>query len=113
MPHIKCLLAAAVWLAVAAPAGAAEIKVLNANALTIAMRPIAAEFTKETGHAVKMNSAEFAGASTRRSRMTGLPNFRRDRPAQQPARIRKGFCRGEPIGLLRVCAGLVAPTIKV
>ena len=31
---------------------AAEIKVLNANALTIAMKAIAADFTKETGNAV-------------------------------------------------------------
>jgi molybdate transport system substrate-binding protein len=46
------LLALAAVLLVAAPGGAAEIKVLNANALTIAMRPIAADFTKETGHAV-------------------------------------------------------------
>jgi molybdate transport system substrate-binding protein len=36
----------------AAPAPGAEIKVLNANALTVAMRPIAADFTKETGHTV-------------------------------------------------------------
>jgi len=33
-------------------ASAAEIKVLNANALTIAMKELAADFTKETGHQV-------------------------------------------------------------
>jgi molybdate transport system substrate-binding protein len=32
--------------------GAAEIKVVNANALTIAMKEIAAEFTRESGHQV-------------------------------------------------------------
>jgi molybdate transport system substrate-binding protein len=36
----------------AAPAAAAEIKVLNANAMTIAMKEIAADFTKQTGHQV-------------------------------------------------------------
>jgi molybdate transport system substrate-binding protein len=35
-----------------APAGAAEIKVVNANALTIAMKEIAAGFSQETGHQV-------------------------------------------------------------
>ncbi|MEA2905815.1 MAG: molybdate transport system substrate-binding protein [Alphaproteobacteria bacterium] len=64
MIHAKtlpALTAAAFLLAPAlgpAPAAAAEIKVLNANALTIAMKPIAAEFTKETGHQVT-----FAGMS--------------------------------------------------
>src|SRR5262245_20201614 len=38
--------------AFATEAGAVEIKVLNANALTIAMREIAADFTRETGHQV-------------------------------------------------------------
>src|SRR3954451_25372812 len=33
-------------------ASAAEIKVLNANALTIALKELAADFTKETGHQV-------------------------------------------------------------
>ena len=33
-------------------ASAAEIKVLNANALTIAMKELATDFTKETGHQV-------------------------------------------------------------
>jgi molybdate transport system substrate-binding protein len=40
------------------PAHGAEIKVLNANALTLAMKAIAADFTKETGHTVT-----FAGMS--------------------------------------------------
>jgi molybdate transport system substrate-binding protein len=43
---------AAMLTALPLSAGAAEIKVLNANALTIAMREIAADFTKETGHQV-------------------------------------------------------------
>jgi molybdate transport system substrate-binding protein len=34
------------------PGAGAEIKVLNANALTIAMKEIAADFTKQTGHTV-------------------------------------------------------------
>jgi molybdate transport system substrate-binding protein len=38
--------------ALATPGHAAEIKVINANALTVAMKEIAAEFTKETGHTV-------------------------------------------------------------
>jgi len=42
----------AVLLAAAAPATGAEIKVLNANALTIAMKELAADFSKETGHQV-------------------------------------------------------------
>src|ERR1700730_18949806 len=37
---------------------AAEIKVLNANALTIAMKELAADFTKETG-----NPVSFVGVS--------------------------------------------------
>src|ERR1700730_18407513 len=37
---------------------AAEIKVLNANALTIAMKELAADFTKETG-----NQVSFVGLS--------------------------------------------------
>jgi molybdate transport system substrate-binding protein len=45
-------------LAPAASGTAAEIKVLNANALTIAMKEIAAEFTKETG-----NPVSFVGVS--------------------------------------------------
>jgi molybdate transport system substrate-binding protein len=43
-----------------ATCGAAEIKVLNANALTISMKEIVAEFTKETGHQVS-----FVGVSPR------------------------------------------------
>src|ERR1700736_5316669 len=39
-------------LAPATPGAAAEIKVLNANALTIAMKELAADFTKETGNQV-------------------------------------------------------------
>src|SRR5262245_43566808 len=35
-----------------ASVGAAEIKVVNANALTIAMKEIAAGFSQETGHQV-------------------------------------------------------------
>jgi molybdate transport system substrate-binding protein len=45
-------------LAPATPGAAAEIKVLNANALTIAMKELAADFTKETG-----NSVSFVGVS--------------------------------------------------
>ena len=40
------------WLALPTTGSAAEIKVLNANALTIAMKELAAEFSKETGHQV-------------------------------------------------------------
>jgi molybdate transport system substrate-binding protein len=43
---------ATILIALAAPAGAAEIKVLNANALTIAMKEIATEFSAKTGHQV-------------------------------------------------------------
>ena len=51
--RLPTLAAVALLLAaVAAPAMAAEIKVLNANALTIAMKEIAAAFSKETGHQV-------------------------------------------------------------
>jgi molybdate transport system substrate-binding protein len=39
-------------IAAATSASAAEVKVLNANALTIAMKEIAADFTKETGNQV-------------------------------------------------------------
>ena len=52
-------LIAAVFLAAPATSGtAAEIKVLDANALTIAMKELAADFTKETG-----NQVTFAGVS--------------------------------------------------
>jgi molybdate transport system substrate-binding protein len=47
------VLIAAVFLAAPATSGtAAEIKVLDANALTIAMKEIAADFTKDTGNQV-------------------------------------------------------------
>ena len=49
-PRIAAALVLAPLLAM--PGAAAEIKVLNANALTIAMKEIAADFTKETGHQV-------------------------------------------------------------
>jgi molybdate transport system substrate-binding protein len=47
-------MAATLCVATALPVsgGAAEIKVVNANALTIAMKEIAADFTRETGHQV-------------------------------------------------------------
>ena len=48
--RLPTLIAAALLMAPAA--SATEIKVLNANALTIAMKDIAAAFTKETGHQV-------------------------------------------------------------
>src|SRR5258708_39328475 len=47
-----------VLLAPMTSVGAAEIKVLNANALTIAMKELAADFTKETG-----NPVSFVGVS--------------------------------------------------
>ena len=43
---------AAIFMLAPAASGAAEIKVLNANALTIAMKELAADFAKETGHQV-------------------------------------------------------------
>jgi molybdate transport system substrate-binding protein len=46
------LLVGAALLFAPVAAAAAEIKVVNANALTIAMKEIAANFTKETGHQV-------------------------------------------------------------
>src|SRR5882757_3511687 len=48
------LMAVTLCVAAALPVsgGAAEIKVVNANALTIAMKEIAAEFTRESGHQV-------------------------------------------------------------
>jgi molybdate transport system substrate-binding protein len=45
-------IAAAFLLASATAATAAEIKIVNANALTLAMKEIAEQFTKETGHQV-------------------------------------------------------------
>ncbi len=52
--RLPSALAAAMLLgcAVMTPAAAAEIKVVNANALTLAMKEIAASFTKETGYTV-------------------------------------------------------------
>src|ERR1700692_363677 len=52
------LIAAVFLLAPVASAGAAEIKVLDANALTIAMKELAADFSKETG-----NQVSFVGVS--------------------------------------------------
>src|SRR5262245_42513208 len=49
---LSALIATTLTLAAAVSADAAEIKIVNANALTIAMRAIAADFTKETGHQV-------------------------------------------------------------
>ena len=43
---------------VSRPAAAAEIKVLNANALTVAMKELAADFSKQTG-----NQVSFVGVS--------------------------------------------------
>jgi len=44
-----CTLLIALGIGLARPAWAAEIRVLNANALTIALRALAAEHTKQTG----------------------------------------------------------------
>ena len=44
-----CSLLIALGIGLARPASAAEIRVLNANALTIALRELAAEHTKQTG----------------------------------------------------------------
>src|SRR5437879_6022489 len=52
------LIAVTFLLATATPGAGAEIKVLNANALTIAMKELAADFTKETG-----NQVSFVGVS--------------------------------------------------
>jgi molybdate transport system substrate-binding protein len=52
------LLAAILLLVDAAQGQAAEIKVLNANALTIAMKELAADFTRQTG-----NQVSFVGVS--------------------------------------------------
>src|SRR5947209_1325225 len=46
------LITAIILLAPVTSGAAAEIKVLNANALTIAMKELAAGFSKETGHQV-------------------------------------------------------------
>jgi len=47
-----CGLLIALGIGLARPAWAAEIRVLNANALTIALRALAAEHTKQTGNQV-------------------------------------------------------------
>jgi molybdate transport system substrate-binding protein len=54
LTRFPAIMAAALLLAPAlsAPVAAAEIKVINANALSVAMREIAADFTKQTGHTV-------------------------------------------------------------
>ncbi len=49
---VATLFSVALPVAGLTPAAAAEVKVLNANALTIAMKEIAADFTRETGIAV-------------------------------------------------------------
>src|SRR5215831_13939093 len=56
--RIAPLLAITFLLVPASPGAGAEIKVLNANALTIAMKELAAEFSKETG-----NQVTFSGMS--------------------------------------------------
>ena len=47
-----CSLLIALGIGLVRPASAAEIRVLNANALTIALRALAAEHTKQTGNQV-------------------------------------------------------------
>jgi molybdate transport system substrate-binding protein len=49
------LIASVILLGAASCGSGAEIKVLNANALTIAMKELADQFTKETGHQVSFN----------------------------------------------------------
>jgi molybdate transport system substrate-binding protein len=56
--NTRVSLIAATLLIAPVTCGAAEIKVLNANALTIAMKELAADFTKETG-----NPVSFVGVS--------------------------------------------------
>ena len=56
--RLSAALAALFLIAPATAGTAAEIKVLNANALTIAMKEIAADFTKQTG-----NQVTFVGVS--------------------------------------------------
>src|SRR5262245_53664201 len=57
--RLPALVAAALLIALPGTrAGAAEIKVLNANALTIAMKALAEGFAKETG-----NTVSFVGVS--------------------------------------------------
>jgi molybdate transport system substrate-binding protein len=50
--HLPALAAAALLVSSVASGRAAEIKVLNANALTIAMKELATQFTAETGNQV-------------------------------------------------------------
>ena len=50
MFRIDCTFAAAFLLTLAHPASAAEIKVLSANALSLAAKPLGEAFTRETGH---------------------------------------------------------------
>jgi molybdate transport system substrate-binding protein len=51
--HLRVFpLISAIFLLIPMTSGAVEIKVLNANALTIAMKELAADFTKESGHQV-------------------------------------------------------------
>jgi molybdate transport system substrate-binding protein len=66
---VLSFVAALVLLAPVTSGAAAEIKVLNANALTIAMKELAAQFARETGHQVS-----FVGVT----------------PGQVDARIRAG-----------------------
>jgi len=47
-----CSLLIGLGIGLARPASAVEIRVLNANALTIALRALAAEHTKQTGNEV-------------------------------------------------------------
>jgi len=47
-----CSLVIALGIGVSRPASAAEIRVLNANALTVALRALAAQHTKQTGNQV-------------------------------------------------------------
>src|SRR5258708_31559648 len=56
--RLSPLIAAIFLLAPATSGGAAEIRVLNANALTIAMKELAADYSKETG-----NPVSFVGVS--------------------------------------------------
>jgi ABC-type molybdate transport system substrate-binding protein len=76
----------ALGIGLARPAWAPEIRVLNANALTIALRALAAEHTKQTGTQVtfisgspgqiqqkvdaggEIRSADYADASSRHGR---------------------------------------------
>jgi molybdate transport system substrate-binding protein len=54
LTHFAAIVTAALMLAPAlvSQGAAAEIKVINANALSVAMKEIAADFTKQTGHTI-------------------------------------------------------------